>query len=351
MYQKILAIILFGLISLNGQFIRDDNKSIVIDTELNLMWQDDSAAKTTSRNWAYAIIYCKDELKLGGYDDWRLPELYELWTIVDSSNFPTIKNEFKNTAPEYYKSSSVGGATYRNGNIDFENAHENYGLKDTFQNVRCVRTISSEPKINVISYTGEAKPFEVLYFSVNYELNETKNLQSIMFDYKNDGNWTTSDNYSFDKEGLYTIKVKVTDNSYNYSVKSLVIAIKSLEFDQMTPEQKLVKAIDPIYYDEIMTIIANEKESSRQSAITVGENNVLLDPSAYNLVSKTKYNTDIADINTTALATGVTQGKQYVQDNLSEFNLTTVATMNTAVSDAILQEQQNILANPEAYGI
>jgi len=218
---------------------------------------------------------------------------------------------------------------------------------------------TTKPTITAFTHSGTAKELSPLTFNVVYSLSSDRTLGNISYDYTNDGSWTSLNTHTFNTAGTYTVNVKVTDSAVEYSTQSVTITIAPLAFNDMTAEQKLVKAIDPIYYDEIMTIIANEKESSRQSAITVGEINVLLDPSAYNLVSKTKYDTDIADINTTALATGVNQGKQYVQDNLTEFNLVTKTALTTAISDTnttaynlgLSAKESQILATPSAYGL
>jgi len=49
----------------------------------------------------------------------------------------------------------------------------------------------------------------------------------------------------------------------------------------MTDEQKLVKAIDPAYYSDIIAIIDAEKSASHTSGVTTGENNVVLDPNSH----------------------------------------------------------------------
>ncbi|MBD3797572.1 MAG: hypothetical protein IE887_07500, partial [Campylobacterales bacterium] len=53
------------------------------------------------------------------------------------------------------------------------------------------------------------------------------------------------------------------------------------------------------------------------TATVSGREMVLLSPSAYGLVSTSELNSSVSE----ALASGITQGKEYVQNNLSEFNL------------------------------
>ncbi|WP_303852529.1 putative Ig domain-containing protein [Seleniivibrio woodruffii] len=62
-------------------FTRDNVNEIVTDNEDNLMWEDGSEV-TVTKTWQDASDYCSN-LSLGGYTDWRMPEIYELVTIAD----------------------------------------------------------------------------------------------------------------------------------------------------------------------------------------------------------------------------------------------------------------------------
>ena len=84
----------------------------IIDSEIvshlstSLMWQreDDSVWRT----WESALSYC-ESLSLGGYTDWRLPNVKELQSIVNYGNFPPTIDQtyFPNTASSYYWSSTT----------------------------------------------------------------------------------------------------------------------------------------------------------------------------------------------------------------------------------------------------
>ena len=62
---------------------RDNAKEVVIDKNTGLMWQDNIDAKTIRKNRKDAKQYCRD-LVLAGYDDWYLPPLKQLKSIVDA---------------------------------------------------------------------------------------------------------------------------------------------------------------------------------------------------------------------------------------------------------------------------
>jgi len=106
--KKLLFIVLAGSMLFAGQrFVRDNSKQVVKDIKTHLMWQDNKDAKTVKRDWQGAINYCKN-LKLGGYKDWRLPSVSELFTIVDYDTYnPAISPVFKNVVSKYYLSSTT----------------------------------------------------------------------------------------------------------------------------------------------------------------------------------------------------------------------------------------------------
>ena len=87
---------------------RDDVKEIVSDSTTGLMWQDNSAANTLKTNWYKAKNNC-DNLVHAGFDDWYLPSIKDLNTIVDITAYnPAIKKGFKNVISSSYWSSSPG---------------------------------------------------------------------------------------------------------------------------------------------------------------------------------------------------------------------------------------------------
>lgn len=114
--------------------------SVVKDTKLGLMWQDNHSAKTTEKTWSSAKKYCRN-LSLAGYSDWRLPNYNELLTIVDYDRFkPAIMPSFKNVASEYYWSSSenVSDAKYA-WLVLFGDGYTGNSSKSDEDFVRCVR--------------------------------------------------------------------------------------------------------------------------------------------------------------------------------------------------------------------
>lgn len=157
MKQKLLPTLIFSLLIFHSSLIsveivvdktikkstfkRDNAKEVVTNSATGLMWQDDSRAKNIKKDWEEAKNYCRN-LTHAGYNDWYLPSIKELESIVDTTRYnPAIKEEFINTASSGYWSSSPSISMV---NDDFWHVSFNYGLSydrhdsDKFY-VRCVR--------------------------------------------------------------------------------------------------------------------------------------------------------------------------------------------------------------------
>lgn len=140
--MKTIFLIMTGFSLLFGGMTRDDAAQTVSDGATGLMWQDDANASTYRATWQGAIDYC-EALTLGGYDDWRLPNINELKSIVDRSGVsPAMKEGFVNTGTGAYWSgtphegnrSYAWGVRFRSGNV--------YGhYKGDSYYVRCVQDI------------------------------------------------------------------------------------------------------------------------------------------------------------------------------------------------------------------
>ena len=64
---------------------RNTGTEIVTDWATGLEWQDDESVGNTLLPWEEAIGYCENTLTLGGWLDWRMPNINELFSIVDLS--------------------------------------------------------------------------------------------------------------------------------------------------------------------------------------------------------------------------------------------------------------------------
>jgi len=120
--------------------IRDNSKELVVDKMTGLMWQDSVDTKTLRKNRKDAKQYCR-RLVFAGYDDWYLPRLKELKSIVNEEKFnPAIRSGFKNIKPNHYWTSSPNLSDTMNAlNIDFKNGQTYNNTRKGKAYIRCVR--------------------------------------------------------------------------------------------------------------------------------------------------------------------------------------------------------------------
>ncbi len=90
---------------ISRSYSRDDAKRIVIDRVTNLMWQDDANA-TVTKTFQEAVDFCQN-LELGGFSDWKLPNIYELVSLVEYGKLrPSIDAVFQHIANKNYWSAT-----------------------------------------------------------------------------------------------------------------------------------------------------------------------------------------------------------------------------------------------------
>jgi hypothetical protein len=121
------------------QFERDNSKEIVKDLTHNLMWVDGS--ETVGKSWSEAISYCKN-LNYGGYSDWRLPTIEELYSITDQrkSSNPFANSEFRNIKSyAYWSSTEDNKYTSYSWSLHFGNGYGYYNVQSSSYYVRCLR--------------------------------------------------------------------------------------------------------------------------------------------------------------------------------------------------------------------
>ena len=139
MVRIIFSISLF-ISLLQAEFIRDNTKEIVIDTSTNLIWQDNNDTSLITKTWTNTISYC-ESLSLGGYQDWKLPNINELQSLVDINAYnPAISDTFQNIVSLKYWSSTAKSSSF-SWYVNFQHGYDDYiGGYETDKNyIRCVR--------------------------------------------------------------------------------------------------------------------------------------------------------------------------------------------------------------------
>ena len=118
-----------GDVMKEGKFTRDTAKETVTDSTTNLMWEDTSHIQQTSGVQS-AINHCEN-LTLGGYSDWTLPNLNELYTITDRKHYDAAINDTfehkisigTNNNNEHYRKANFWTSTYYGAHPNLSDVH------------------------------------------------------------------------------------------------------------------------------------------------------------------------------------------------------------------------------------
>jgi hypothetical protein len=126
------------------------DQPVVQDNVTGLLWQacpagtsgkNCAAGSSMGMNWNTALAYC-DSLDWGGRLDWRLPDPYELSSIVDSSEGVSAVDSaiFQATPQSPFWTSSTAAHVDQAWYVHFGNGGESgFISKNVFSQVRCVR--------------------------------------------------------------------------------------------------------------------------------------------------------------------------------------------------------------------
>jgi len=147
-------------LSTDGFSYVNNGDGTVSDRGTGLTWQGDTAdtdgdgANTylDKLTWENALSYCEN-LSFAGHSDWRLPNIRELISIIDYTQYnPAINPAFKSLLSAYWSATTCmndWGNAYDSGdawNVFFIYGNDYWGDKTDSYLVRCVRSgLSGRP--------------------------------------------------------------------------------------------------------------------------------------------------------------------------------------------------------------
>ncbi len=132
------------------RFIIDAANGLVTDKVTGLIWQrcslgqsgsDCSGGSASTHNWQAALQAAEDN-SFAGYNDWRLPNIKELRSILEDRCYNPATNSavFPNTIEEAYWSASPSAASSAGAwGVYFSSGNDYYDYKYSDYYVRLVR--------------------------------------------------------------------------------------------------------------------------------------------------------------------------------------------------------------------
>jgi Protein of unknown function (DUF1566)/Secretion system C-terminal sorting domain len=210
--------------TVTSQFTNNGNGTIK-DNLTGLTWQQVPNSDTLT--WENALIYAEG-LTLGGFSDWRLPNIKELQSINDERIInPSVSTTYFSTigVKKYWSSTSLPNQTTRAWYLSTQFGITTYELKTVRQSLICVRGSSSNT--TPIRETNNAESFVNVYPNpifnnqIQFEmLDNAKDFTAQLIDIqgrmlfnkiykKNDYNSRVTISAPFLIEGIYWLKIEM----------------------------------------------------------------------------------------------------------------------------------------------
>jgi hypothetical protein len=133
----------YGTLPMHGRYSRKND--MVTDHRTNLVWQDNADAIDDPPKWEDALKRC-EKLSLGGKNDWRLPNINELHTLVNTdyaspAMSPVFKNVIREDYGDYWSSTTYKKESNKAYGINTGSGDDFTWEKDYYMGefVRCVR--------------------------------------------------------------------------------------------------------------------------------------------------------------------------------------------------------------------
>jgi len=126
--------------------LKINNDGTVADIATGLMWMQSETGKMT---WEEALEYC-ETLEESGYDDWRLPNIKELWSLVNVEfTKPAVDKSFFSEISEesYWSSTTDVNSQERAWTTEFSFGIVSYEEKTNECYIRPVRNVSESSEI------------------------------------------------------------------------------------------------------------------------------------------------------------------------------------------------------------
>lgn len=231
--MKSKVITAFFAVSVMVSFTNADvvsNNGIAKDSVTGLMWQDDADTVNVRKDWEGAKQYCQD-LRLGGYSDWQLPNIYEHTTLLNNTERRSqyIIDGFQNAGFLGYWSSTESVSLSGNA-WSVYHGYSDYHGKSNWLFVRCVRAgqlsfdtlslLKKEGKLKVsqknMDKISKIPVAEKAQADIVSDYNETAKIKELQIIVNGNIKWDNEKNYKNTFENLTILNGLVwTTNHWN----------------------------------------------------------------------------------------------------------------------------------------
>ncbi len=232
---------------IDGPYV-DNGDGTITDQRTQLMWQKSSGEVSVrggipiTYTWEEACQYC-DDLVLADYDDWELPDISQLRTLINSEFKPAINLEFfPDTSSSnyfYWTGSSYSLRETYVWYVQFQDGgNASLSAKDDSKNIRCVRNRGHEQLIiSVAAELSEGSAPLTNRFQCDVESGNPP--YEFSWDF-GDGTSSNEQNpeHTYQSAGTYTAKVTVIDDTGLASSGEVVTEVVGYV-------QELVIAVEP----------------------------------------------------------------------------------------------------------
>ena len=223
---------IFVPITIANHFTDNGNGNIT-DNVTNLVWQ--KIHSTDSLTWEQSLTYA-DTATIGGYTDWRLPNIKELHSLNDENLInPSVNNTFFSNVGvnKFWSSTSLPNQTTKAWYLSTQFGITTYDAKTVKHYIYCVRgdqtTILPLQLINFSAQQNEQK------ITLNWQTQNEVNSKEFVIELSKDGNTFIAQNtisafgngnhfysYALTETTAKYVRLKMVDANGKYAYSNII---------------------------------------------------------------------------------------------------------------------------------
>ena len=264
----------------------DNGNGTITDNVTNLVWQ--KIHSTDSLNWEQSLTYA-DTATIGGYTDWRLPNIKELQSINDENLInPSVNSSFFSNVGvnKFWSSTSLPNQTAKAWYLSTQFGITTYDAKTVKHYIYCVRgdqtTILPLQLINFFALQNEQR------IILNWQTENEVNSKEFVIEVSKDGNTFTPQNtisafgngnhfysYALPETTAKYIRLKMIDKDGKYGYSKIISIkindIKSIIISNPTQNKVLqINVLSNIYTNILSKIYSSEGILLKQFKLQFG---------------------------------------------------------------------------------